>query len=289
MPLASASRRSRRIVLRLRDDSAARKSSKLPKPVLSQWNCWSVRSRKPRSPSSAPLRLGHERHMHAEKRRAACRVPPGLAPAPGRWRRRRRPVPPGARPGRRRERHCDLQFRVIAAAGALIGFGPAAIEHIFAERMGFKVARHDADERAAAVSATRCWGCQPVRAHADRETLERGQEGVRVNGLWRLHLRRRRPTRPQGFRRSRAVRGLRSSASAAMPDGLRTSLAAFALASGPFCGTCASRPKSLEDHLVGEPRRHCPILGAPHRPGEDRQPKHTPVPDAAQLPPDRHP
>ena len=51
-----------------------------------------------------------------------------------------------ARAGRRRERNRALQLRIIAAAGALIGIGPAAVEHVFALRMRFQIAGHDADD-----------------------------------------------------------------------------------------------------------------------------------------------
>ena len=40
----------------------------------------------------------------------------------------------------RRERHRDLQFGIIAAAGTLISVGPALIEDVFAARMRFQVA-----------------------------------------------------------------------------------------------------------------------------------------------------
>src|SRR5689334_15273363 len=40
-----------------------------------------------------------------------------------------------ARAGRRRERHADLELRVVAAPGALIGIGPAMVEDILALRM----------------------------------------------------------------------------------------------------------------------------------------------------------
>src|SRR5712692_5219065 len=39
-----------------------------------------------------------------------------------------------------RERDRNLELRVVLAAGALVGLGPAAVEHVFAARMGFEVA-----------------------------------------------------------------------------------------------------------------------------------------------------
>ena len=50
--------------------------------------------------------------------------------------------------GRRRERHGDLQFRIIVAAGALVGLGPAAVEHVFAARVAFHVAGRGGEQRA---------------------------------------------------------------------------------------------------------------------------------------------
>jgi hypothetical protein len=48
--------------------------------------------------------------------------------------------------GCRREWHRDLKFWVVAAAGALIGVGPAVVEDIFALRVGFHIARHGAEQ-----------------------------------------------------------------------------------------------------------------------------------------------
>ena len=50
--------------------------------------------------------------------------------------------------GRRRERHRDLELRVVVAAGALIGLGPAVVEDVFALRMRFQIAGHDAEDGA---------------------------------------------------------------------------------------------------------------------------------------------
>ena len=70
-------------------------------------------------------------------RRAAGgeRLPMALGIRPGRTSRRG--------PGRRRERHRRLELRVIAAAGALKGVGPAMVEDIFAHRMRFEIAGKD--------------------------------------------------------------------------------------------------------------------------------------------------
>ena len=53
-----------------------------------------------------------------------------------------------ARAGRRRKGNRGLQFRIIASAGAFIGIGPAAVEHVFALRVGFQIAGHNAGDRA---------------------------------------------------------------------------------------------------------------------------------------------
>jgi len=66
MPAAVASRRSRLIALRWREFSVARKSSKVAKPWLCQWNCWSVRCRKPWLARNSPIGFAGERHMRDE-------------------------------------------------------------------------------------------------------------------------------------------------------------------------------------------------------------------------------
>ena len=50
---------------------------------------------------------------------------------------------------RRRERNRNLQLRIVPPAGALIGIGPAAVEDIFALRVRFQIAGHDAGDAAA--------------------------------------------------------------------------------------------------------------------------------------------
>src|SRR5580700_8395317 len=51
--------------------------------------------------------------------------------------------------GRRRERHGDLELWIIAAAGALVGLGPAAVEDIFTARVALDVAGRGGERRAA--------------------------------------------------------------------------------------------------------------------------------------------
>ena len=70
------------------------------------------------------------------------------------------------RAGGGRKGHRSLQLRIIAAAGALIGIRPAAVEDVFALRMRFQIAGHDADDLAAE-PARRCRGT-PAGAGAGR-------------------------------------------------------------------------------------------------------------------------
>ena len=53
-----------------------------------------------------------------------------------------------ARSGGGRKRHRGLQLWIIAATGALIGVGPAAVEDVFALRVRFQIAGHDAGDLA---------------------------------------------------------------------------------------------------------------------------------------------
>src|SRR5271165_7099710 len=48
--------------------------------------------------------------------------------------------------GYRREWNGNLQLWIVASTGALIGFGPAVIEDIFAARMRFRVAGNRAEK-----------------------------------------------------------------------------------------------------------------------------------------------
>ena len=101
---------------------------------------------------------------------------------------------PGAtssrRPGGGRERHRHLELRIIAAAGALIGVGPAGIEHVFAARVGLQIARHDAGDRA--VFGLRHEMLRlPAGARRGRAGgLQGGQESVRDEGVIGANLRR---------------------------------------------------------------------------------------------------
>ncbi len=96
-----------------------------------------------------------------------------------------------ARAGDRRERHADLELRVVAAAGALEGVGPAVIEHVLALRMGLQVAGGIADHPAVALGGD--VQRQPAGAAADASRiLQRRQEGVADEGVVALGCARKR-------------------------------------------------------------------------------------------------
>ena len=81
--------------------------------------------------------------------------------------------------GRGRERHGNLQLRIVTASGALVGFRPAMIEDVFAARMRFCVARDDADNRAAVIFGDEVHRL-PSGARSDRlRYFQRRQEIVR--------------------------------------------------------------------------------------------------------------
>src|SRR5262249_40311847 len=81
--------------------------------------------------------------------------------------------------GRRRERPGDLQLRVIVAAGALIGLGPAAVEDIFAARMGLEVAGHDAEHMAVLIFRDEMLRLPAGARHGRAGDFERREEVVR--------------------------------------------------------------------------------------------------------------
>ncbi len=96
----------------------------------------------------AALRLRHEGDVDGGRL-----LPPAQLPQARRQRGSHR-LGVGARPhqqapsGRGRERHGHLELGVVVAAGALVGLGPAAVEHVLAARMRFQIAGHRAEERA---------------------------------------------------------------------------------------------------------------------------------------------
>ena len=93
--------------------------------------------------------------------------------------------------GRGRERHRHLQLGVIAAAGALVGLGPAGVEHVFAARVGFQIAGHHADDRArrsrrrGAAAASRCapWPSRRLPARAEKRARRTGCTGKLQNAI----------------------------------------------------------------------------------------------------------
>src|SRR5580700_6492399 len=76
--------------------------------------------------------------------------------------------------GCRRERHGDLQLWIIAAAGALIGLGPAAVEHIFPARMALHIAGRGGEQRSAGGALLATAPCY-VKSHSRGEyVFDRG-------------------------------------------------------------------------------------------------------------------
>ena len=145
------------------------------------------------SPSRCHSVFGQERHMHRGGLVRCGRARPGQRPA------RRGSRRCGARPhqqppsGRRRERDRDLQLRVIAAAGALVGLRPAVVEHILAARMGLGIAGHRADQRGrpaparagAWAASRRAAGPMPDSSRQARKSCE--DEGIvsALAAVWR--------------------------------------------------------------------------------------------------------
>ncbi len=98
-------------------------------------------------------------------------------------------LPPGAdqqaRPGDRREGRGDLQLRIIAAAGAVIGLGPAVVEHIFALAVGFDVERRGGEDGPGAILDHQVLR-QPAGLAPDRSgLLQRVQKGVADKRVFR--------------------------------------------------------------------------------------------------------
>ena len=87
-----------------------------------------------------------------------------------------------ARAGCRRERHRALQLRIIAPARALIGVGPAAVEHVFALRMRLEITGHDAGDLAS--DFRQQMPRSPAGAGDGRaRVLGRREKGVRHKGV----------------------------------------------------------------------------------------------------------
>ena len=91
-----------------------------------------------------------------------------------------------ARAGDRRERHRDLELRVITPAGAVIGIGPGMVEDIFAHGMGLEIAGRGAEELFRVVLDQHMHG-RPAGLCTDAAgILERREEGVRDEGVERI-------------------------------------------------------------------------------------------------------
>ncbi len=179
MPLATASRRSRLISLRLRDDSEPRKSSKVAWPAVFPMELLVSTQQEALRLGERSFGLRHEGDVDGGGFAQTAKFAQPLQQSGANIVRVRRRLHQQARAGGRRERDRYLQLRVIASASVLIGFRPAAIEHVFAARVRLEVAGHDARQCVpSSRSAIRCWGCQPVRAGGRLGKLSRGQKLV---------------------------------------------------------------------------------------------------------------
>src|ERR1700689_3161013 len=130
------------------------------------------------------FRLGRKGHMQRRDFRSLADLDHRRRQQPRRIRGRvgadQQPIP-----GHRRERHRHLELGIIAAAGALIGFGPAVIEHIFAVGVALQIHRRRAQEIAVAVLERQMLR-QPAGFGAGRvRFLERVEEGVGDEGIVR--------------------------------------------------------------------------------------------------------
>ena len=126
-----------------------------------------------------PFRLGREGDVN----RRGASAPADIGERVGKMRAHRVGVRPRAREqsaaGRGRERHGNLQLRIVAAPGPLVGVRPAMVEDVFAARMGLHIAGDGAEQDALGVFGDEVHRL-PTGAGADRlRQLERGQEIVR--------------------------------------------------------------------------------------------------------------
>ncbi len=82
-------------------------------------------------------------------------------------------------PGDRRERGGDLEFGIVAPAGALVGVGPGVVEHVFALAVALEIAGGGGDHAPARVLDDDMRR-RPARAAADRAGgLKRVEKRVR--------------------------------------------------------------------------------------------------------------
>ncbi len=130
-----------------------------------------------------PFRLRHEGGVHRRRLAQLAQLDQSLRQRRLRGAHRLIGCDQQAAAAGRRERHRHLELGIIAAAGALIGVRPAGIEYVFAARMGFQVARHDADD-----GAVGGFGNEMLRLPAGARgrrfgIFERRQEGVAGEGI----------------------------------------------------------------------------------------------------------
>jgi len=88
----------------------------------------------------------------------------------------------------RGERHRNLQLRVVLAAGALEGLGPAVIEHVFALAVGLQVRGHHR-ENAGVVLDHEVPGSPAGAGGGGAGVLQRRKKSVRGERVMRVDLR----------------------------------------------------------------------------------------------------
>ena len=76
-----------------------------------------------------------------------------------------------------------LQFRIVAAAGALIGIGPALVEHIFARANGSSGSRACSSDAASAVVEQEMARPPAGLRRRGAALLQRGKNACVMNGL----------------------------------------------------------------------------------------------------------
>ena len=148
MPFWSASWRSRRMVLRLRDASAAEEIVEAAIAGILPVELLVGALQEAELAQEAVFVFGREGDVYAGRAVDAAKLDEPAGERLARIARVRTGPHQEPAAGRRRERHRDLQFRIIVAAGVGIGLRPAVVEHIFAARMALQVAGRRGNERA---------------------------------------------------------------------------------------------------------------------------------------------
>ena len=205
IPSPSASRRSRRIALRLREDERGQEIVEAGIALVEPVELLVVALQQPVLAERVPIGLGQEGEWIDEApifSRSARKPATSAARAVSRSAcgetRSRGPVT-GVNGTR------DLQLRIVAPAGALVGVGPAVVEDVLALAMGLRVAGRGGDDLAGVPVLDQDMHRLPARAPADAaRILERRQEGVRDEGV--VGLGRLRPVAGRRARRTRARR-----------------------------------------------------------------------------------